>query len=317
MSFADLYYVTLIIPLLLPNITTVRSNRVVEIVPIIGGKKVEISAYNYIASLSYQDQHICSATILDKDWLLTSAHCIINHRREDLKVIAGVTDLLHPSFGRKQQTNISEIIIHEKYDSKNESSIYNNLALIKVQDSFNISTHVGIAKISSQRAKQINRYYLPCSVLGWGSKRDLNKDEIDFAVEPTNSNNLLSVELYLLPNELCNKLFFTQKDESLICIGALDNFYHKCPSDGGGPVICMNMVVGIPSYNTDFCQILLFTTTDYYSDWINSKIKLNNISETYGRYEWRKQLTKNCQASFRLKEHLMHIVISFLLHSLY
>ncbi|KAF2905423.1 hypothetical protein ILUMI_00749 [Ignelater luminosus] len=293
-----------------------ESHKVVELIPIIGGRAENISAYNYVASLNHKDLHICSAVILDKDWLLTAAHCVVRYRRKKLKVVAGVTDLLHPTIGTKQETNVVKIVIHENYGLKNQSSVLNNVALIKVQVSLNISTYVGKAKISNIQDEQINRYFLSCRVLGWGSRREVNKDEIDFALEPRKFNNLISVELYLLPDALCQKVFSIQKAENFLCIGTLDNFYLKCPSDAGSPVICMNMVVGIPSHTTDLCQVILVTRTDLYSNWINNKIKLHNVSKSYNGRE--KHITKSCQAYFKLKEYFLHVIVNcFLLHFLY
>merc|ERR1712002_899094 len=60
---------------------------------IIGGDAVkELGRWHSVCSLQYRwpnygISHFCTSSILDKNWIITAAHCVINHPPNEIKYV--------------------------------------------------------------------------------------------------------------------------------------------------------------------------------------------------------------------------------------
>uniref|UniRef100_A0A673LH03 Peptidase S1 domain-containing protein n=1 Tax=Sinocyclocheilus rhinocerous TaxID=307959 RepID=A0A673LH03_9TELE len=58
------------LPLLLETRNGNKAGRVV------GGQDAQKGAWPWIASLRWLGGHVCGATLIDSEWLITAAHCV-------------------------------------------------------------------------------------------------------------------------------------------------------------------------------------------------------------------------------------------------
>ncbi|KAK2577960.1 hypothetical protein KPH14_012260, partial [Odynerus spinipes] len=98
---------------------------------IIGGAYVNITLVPYMLSLMLRGQHMCGGGIINENWAITSAHCLqqFTNRIPDLGIRSGSSyidegGVIH---------NVSDIIIHKKYDV--DTSDY-DIAVLKVNPPF-------------------------------------------------------------------------------------------------------------------------------------------------------------------------------------
>lgn len=84
--------------------------------------------YLFTASISYGSEHMCTAIIVNNQWLLTSAVCMLECDTN--------FELLEIYYGSHNRTNvqrikncIEKIVFHSKFDRQN---LINNLALVKL-----------------------------------------------------------------------------------------------------------------------------------------------------------------------------------------
>lgn len=98
---------------------------------IIGGRPIDISRVPYQASLRYQLEHICGASIISRRHCLTAAHCYESmtfHR--DYSILVGTQFMS----GRGQNTfwtPVARYIQHPSYDTETSA---NDIAVLMLQN---------------------------------------------------------------------------------------------------------------------------------------------------------------------------------------
>ena len=145
---------------------------------ITGGKAVPNGKYPFMVALldkrrpgnAFQEQ-ICGGTLIDKDSVLTAAHCLFDAKGDPdpesikvLQVIVGRTVLTTTSQG--QVRSIKRKFIHPKYNSNSAAFGNYDAAVLKVSRSVS-----GIApiKLASSKQNYLEQPGRKATVAGWGS----------------------------------------------------------------------------------------------------------------------------------------------------
>lgn len=112
---------------------------------------------NFLSAVSILDgtQNICSGVILNKRWIITSAHCLKK------------TDNLYVRYGSNNQNDISrisigvdKIVIHRDFDPV---SLVNNVALVRVSADIKFCARVEQAKLPTTNTEEDDTAY----AIGW------------------------------------------------------------------------------------------------------------------------------------------------------
>ena len=134
---------------------------------VVGGTAVPNGKYSFVAALlderllgDDEDKQFCGGTLIDKNSVLTAAHCVDWISEGPLRVVVGRTVL---SSDQGQKRHVSRIFIHPRYNSYTNA---NDAAVLKLGSSVS-----GIAPIKRATASQ-NYLESPgrrATVAGWGN----------------------------------------------------------------------------------------------------------------------------------------------------
>ncbi|KAK0094375.1 hypothetical protein PV326_011081 [Microctonus aethiopoides] len=128
---------------------------------IVNGEDVQSGEIPYQVSLqTMYNFHFCGGSVLTKNYVITAAHCVVDITFNEMKIIAGSTNLYHP----KSTHAVEKIIVHENYTESD--SWINDIALIKVESEFSISSILNYVSLPLSHEK------IPAGsiaiVSGWG-----------------------------------------------------------------------------------------------------------------------------------------------------
>nr|XP_023022218.1 trypsin-7-like [Leptinotarsa decemlineata] len=189
----------------------------------------------YVVSIIQNNNHICAGTIIEKNWIITSAHCV--ERQINLQIQAGLVNLMNPG-KHLQKRRVEEVFIHPLYVDRNVSMQYDvALLLLETKLNFNIAVEsVGI--LTPSQLESLIEHQEPALISSWGCN-----ESADAAV----SNTLFSGNVDLLSNEECAKLLPTNNEVISgvqLCSSTENSTMFTGYLDSGGPLVIMNKLGG-------------------------------------------------------------------------
>jgi len=141
---------------------------------IVGGESAINSSWGWAVSLQKNvNRHFCGGIIISPLDVITAAHCV-NHLDDifgDIMVVAGIDILSDSSSSMAQVRSVVHVILHPAY---NKTSHVNDIAILRLNQSLNISNEKGTARLCLPHVVPIdtaNNYPIPDSSLvaiGWG-----------------------------------------------------------------------------------------------------------------------------------------------------
>ncbi|XP_030374719.1 chymotrypsin-2 [Scaptodrosophila lebanonensis] len=223
-------------------------------------KTENITRYPFVVSLQKQGKeyykHICGGAIIDEQFVLTSAHCILNPQQlstTSLSIVAGTNQIYNRSSATR--FHIKEIRTHKFFKPLKG----NDIALLKVEPTIPIDNK-RFSKIDFRNSSR-KVAGLESLMLGWG--RNIVNVIKDMEVVPFQT----------IEDEECElKHRFKYLTKSEIC--ALSRKRGACDGDSGGPLVDVesNGFYGLVSYGRRACEAgkpYAFTRISYYVKWID------------------------------------------------
>ncbi|XP_031619775.1 serine protease easter-like [Contarinia nasturtii] len=259
---------------------------------IFGGNEARIYDSPWLALLQYSKSEgtgfLCSGALINKDYVLTAAHCVTENMliRRKMKLISVRLGEWDKETKIDCQNSIcsdpvldipiKEVIINKEY----RDELINNehdIALILLNHSVTTTNWIRpICLPIDEELKQKNYDQVEMTVAGWGHTESA-----------TDSNRKMQVTLKGISNEKCDKMykrFNVSMKDGQFCAGGEEGF-DSCRGDSGSPIIWYNddeepprwYALGIVSFGLAHCAQAnfagVYTRIDKYIGWILKNMK--------------------------------------------
>lgn len=232
---------------------------------IVGGTKSPEDTYRWIVALantgsgSLFSRQFCGGSLIDRNWVLTAAHCVEDSTSGQLQVIVGLTDLDDTS--NAEIRRVRGIFIHPGYADRG-GDLFNDVALLHLKDPVDT-----ITPIAYSRSPGLAVPGLTVRALGWGDTRST----------PRYPTELRMVDLNLVSNASANSSY----DGVLrsMHVAARGRGKDTCKGDSGGPLFDEDgavpgdpLLVGITSFGIGCATRTvpgIYANVGYFASWID------------------------------------------------
>jgi secreted trypsin-like serine protease len=234
---------------------------------IVGGFPIEIREAPWQVSLqTVSGRHFCGGSILNADWVLTAAHCMVDLRERDLVVVAGRADLRQVDSGQRRM--VEEIIRYPRYEKPEEGK---DIALLRLASPLTLNgvTVAAIALVDGELAERgVASPGKVARVSGWGTL---------FSGGPLPSK-LQLVSVPIVTNQEARKRYPTVTDDQLAAGYLGSGGKDSCQGDSGGPLTVeergIRYLAGVVSWGRG-CALPdfpgMYARVSSFSDWIQEE----------------------------------------------
>jgi len=165
----------------------------------------------------------CGGALIDKQWVLTAAHCVYN--ANNFRVILGASRAYDNQPG-KIEVGINKALYHPQY---NPSTLNNDVAVIQLDRSVQFTNRIQTIRLARSNSRVEAGANLEVS--GWGKTSD----------EETSITNILKwVELKAISNQECLQYFNPNLIQNNVVCCDGQQYKSTCNGDSGGPLISCN-----------------------------------------------------------------------------
>ncbi|XP_052249271.1 uncharacterized protein LOC127857034 [Dreissena polymorpha] len=234
---------------------------------IVNGENAEPGTWPWQAALYFGNQYFCGGTLINREFVLTAAHCVDRY--------TGEFSLLTVKLGanNREHSETTQRVIKVEAIKPHSDHVYferNDIALLQLESPVEYTTY--IQPICLPEATEPLPLYSTCFTVGWG-KVKWNGDYADV---------LQQLKMTLWDTNKCNSSIAWNGDifETFMCAGYYSGIRSICKSDSGGPLLCLDgqktwKLRGINSYVANYCNMTerpnVFTNVAMYLDWINDR----------------------------------------------
>jgi hypothetical protein len=192
-----------------PRVTLSQMSR------IIGGNKVPIGAYPWMAALFKPSGgrfvQECGGTLIRPTWVLTAAHC---HVGKDWLVVLGRTDLSNPNVGEVDR--VVSVVPNGSYNAVTQDS---DIALVQLEKQSAI-TRIATATGAPLAAAT------SMLVTGWGVTQENGASTV----------MMRQVDVALISHDSCASSYAGKLTSMMLCAGQPNGGKDACQGDSGGPL---------------------------------------------------------------------------------
>ncbi|XP_003783951.1 enteropeptidase [Otolemur garnettii] len=237
-----------------------------EVTPkIVGGNNAKEGAWPWLAALYYNNQLLCGASLVSRDWLVSAAHCVYgkNMKPSQWTAILGLHMTSNLTSPQTAAVLIDQIVISPHYNKRTKD---NDIAMMHLEVQVNYTDYIQPICLPEE-----NQAFPPgrmCFIAGWG--RLIHQG-------PT-ANILQEAEVPLLSNEKCQQQMQEYNiTENMICAGYEEGGTDTCQGDSGGPLMCQEnnrwFLAGVTSFGYQ-CALPhrpgVYVRVPRFTEWIQS-----------------------------------------------
>lgn len=251
---------------------------------VIGGTPAAEGMWPWMASLhskgtntSLVDRHFCGATLIDKRWLMTAAHCLEYLTEQSIEVRIGGIDRSKP-LQSGVAAEVDRILIHPGYEE--HAPLDNDIALLHLTSDVDGEYLASSAVLQSPFVIPL---FTQVTTMGWG---------LTEANAETASPVLMQAEVDVISDAVCRLVYddpeLPRITENMLCAGVFAGGKDSCKGDSGGPlVVQLNQQwyqLGIVSWGAEQCGAAdhfgVYTKVSRYTQWL-SRHKRQLSQDTY------------------------------------
>ncbi|KAM6427524.1 LOW QUALITY PROTEIN: kallikrein-14-like [Liasis olivaceus] len=231
---------------------------------IIGGQECPKHAQPFQVILSNSKKNgpdvQCGGVLIDKDWVLTAAHC---DHQGDIYTRMG-DHSLRANEGSEQCISSVQKLQHPAYNPTTHDS---DLMLLQLRNSAIINQYVRPIELATECAQPNTR----CEVSGWGTIKSPQVEYPDL---------LQCATVYAISNKDCKQAYPNSITDNMLCAGVRGGGVDSCQGDSGGPLVCNNRLQGIVSWGMQLCaqpgKPGVYTNICRFTTWIHDTMQRNS-----------------------------------------
>ncbi|XP_047463409.1 enteropeptidase [Mugil cephalus] len=206
---------------------------------VVGGVNAGKGAWPWIVSLQWNGRHVCGASLIGSDWLLTAAHCVYG-KNVQLHLWTAVLGLLSQTeldSGDVQTRRVDRVVFHHRYDRRTKEA---DVAMMHLQQPISFSRWVYPLCLPPEG--QDVSVGTKCLIAGWGRDTEGNLPSI-----------LQEAQVPVVGAVQCQSwLPEYSLTSSMLCAGYPEGGVDTCQGDSGGPLIRLEgggwTLIGVASF---------------------------------------------------------------------
>ncbi|XP_031175699.1 prothrombin [Sander lucioperca] len=209
---------------------------------IVGGDGAEVASAPWQVMLYKRSPQelLCGASLISDQWILTAAHCILyppwnkNFTANDILVRLGKHDRAAFERGQEKIVAISEIIVHPKYNWK--ENLNRDIALLHLRRPVEFTDRIHPICLPSKKvANTLMTAGYKGRVTGWGNLKET------YSPSARNLPKVLQqIHLPIVEPDICRSSTAVKTTDNMFCAGYKPEDAQRgdaCEGDSGGPFV--------------------------------------------------------------------------------
>lgn len=206
---------------------------------VVGGVAAPVNSAPYAVSMQYQGTHYCAASILNANWLVTAAHCLMNRAQVLGSTLVAGSNAVQGTASTTQKRSITYFVINDLYTG---GAVPYDIGLVYTPTAFTWTSAVQPVNLPKSGVVPTGK----ANLYGWGSTSKTSSPSYPSVLQ-------VAANIPIIPIASCEKALAKDVHSTNLCTGPLTGGVSICTSDSGGPLVQGNVLIGIVSWGKMPC----------------------------------------------------------------